>query len=119
MKRKGDLAEAQAAAFLSTLGYRIQTKNYRSRFGEIDIIAWEGKTLCFVEVKSRASLDFGSPAEAVNHTKQQKIIKSAAHYLSTQFEDQNIACRFDVVSVVDKQLPDLIRNAFQQTTFHV
>ncbi|MCK5242926.1 YraN family protein [bacterium] len=113
MKRKGEIAEAQAAAFLTSQGYRLHCKNYRCRYGEIDIIAWEGKTLCFIEVKSRASREFGIPAEAVNRKKQRKIGKVAAHYLVCHFYGQDLACRFDVVSVLEKQIPEIFRDAFQ------
>jgi len=118
---KGVEGEALAAAFLIKQGYRILEQNYRSASGEIDIIAREGETLVFVEVKTRSSLRFGPPQGAVDVRKQAKITQVALSYLS----EKNSAlsdCRFDVVAILSPvqgtKLPkgpvlELIRNAFE------
>lgn len=94
----GGSGEDIAAAFLQDLGYVIVTRNYRKRFGEIDIIAEEGDTLVFVEVKTRSSSAFGSPFEAVDARKQRRMAKAALDYLSSR-KLHGRAARFDVVAV--------------------
>jgi putative endonuclease len=114
-KHTGEMGESLAAAYLSRSGYRIVTRNYRCRFGEIDIVAREGETLVFVEVKSRRSGSYGDPQLAVGLPKQKKISRIALQYLSETNLSHSPA-RFDVVAV--KFLPEgprleLIRNAFE------
>jgi putative endonuclease len=114
-KRTGEKGEELAAAHLTEAGYRIIDRNYRCFFGEIDIVAEEGATLVFVEVKSRRSDAYGPPQLAVGREKQKKISRIALHYLSEHRLRQRPA-RFDVVAV--KLLPaghriELIRNAFE------
>ena len=114
-KRTGEKGEELAAAYLTEAGYRIIERNYRCVFGEIDIVAEEGNTLVFVEVKSRRSESYGDPQLAVGHQKQKKISKIALHYLSAK-NLRHRPARFDVVAV--KLLSegcriDLIRNAFE------
>lgn len=111
----GKRGEALAAAHLAENGYRIVERNYRCLFGEIDIVAEEGGTLVFVEVKSRRSMAYGDPQLAVGHEKQKKISRIAMHYLNEKGLCHRRA-RFDVVAV--KLLPaghsiELIRNAFE------
>ena len=77
-KELGQKGEETAALYLRRKGYKIIEQNYRySRLGEIDLIAQEGKDLVFVEVKTRSSLSFAEPEEAVNYQKQKRIIKLA------------------------------------------
>lgn len=78
--KTGKLAEDFAVNFLSQKGYKILTRNFRSRFGEIDIIAKDGDTLVFVEVKARWNRNFGLPEESVTASKIQKIIKTSQYY---------------------------------------
>jgi putative endonuclease len=116
-KHTGKKGEGLAAAYLAEAGYRIVERNYRCFFGEIDIVAWEGETLVFAEVKSRRSEAYGTPQLAVGREKQKKISKIALHYLSEKHLHRCPA-RFDVVAV--KLLPqgptiELIRNAFELT----
>jgi putative endonuclease len=111
----GKRGEELAAAHLAGAGYRIIERNYRCLLGEIDIVAEEGETLVFVEVKSRRSAAYGDPQQAVGYQKQKKISRIAAHYLQEK-RLCNRAARFDVVAV--KLLPgqvqiELIRNAFE------
>jgi len=78
--KAGKLAEDFAARLLSSKGYKIIDRNFRSRFGEIDIIATKGDCLIFIEVKARWSLKFGRPEEAVTAEKIRKITKTAEYY---------------------------------------
>ena len=97
-KTLGDQGEAYAADYLRQNGYRILTRNYRTKVGEIDLIADDHGTLVFIEVKTRRSVRFGTPAEAVNYKKKQKIIQTAYWYLYEQ-RRENTICRFDVLEV--------------------
>jgi putative endonuclease len=90
--------ESLAAIYLKRQGYLIIEQNYRTRMGEIDIIAKEGEMLVIVEVKTRATDVFGEPEMAVNKQKQRSIVKAADAYI--QQNDLNIETRFDVVSVI-------------------
>jgi putative endonuclease len=110
----GNIGEIQAAGFLESLGYQILFRNYRTRGSEIDIIAREKDTICFIEVKSRSSDRFGSPEEAVTLVKQRKIVRAASIFLQeNHLEDRS--CRFDVVAIIrqdGKEKFSLIRDAF-------
>jgi len=94
----GERGENAAAKFLRNLGYKIITRNFRCDVGEIDIVARDGKTLVFVEVKTRAD-DGPTPEEQVNTVKQHQITKAARFYLSRYGTPQPPA-RFDVVAIV-------------------
>lgn len=94
----GDRGENLAARYLRNRGYRIITRNYRSETGEIDIVARDGKTIVFVEVKTRM-YDDPAPEDQVNTHKQHQITKAAKTYLSRYGVPQPPA-RFDVVAVV-------------------
>ncbi len=111
----GKSGEDIAAGFLKEQGYSIIVRNYKSRFGEIDIIAWDKDTLCFVEVKTRQSKKFGLPQEAVTKIKQIQISKSALAFLKERaFLDRK--ARFDIVSVnysEGKPKEELIKDAFE------
>ncbi len=113
----GKRGEELAAAYLAEAGYRIVERNYRCIFGEIDIVAEEGETLVFVEVKSRRSDAYGDPQLAVGHRKQNKLSRIAMHYLEEKRLRHHPA-RFDVVAVKlppSHQKIELIRNAFDLT----
>lgn len=85
--------------YLQKRGYRILARNFRKAFAEVDIIALHKKTLVFIEVKTRSSLQFGSPAEAVHAVKQRRLSKIALEYMMQEgFANQ--CARFDVVSVL-------------------
>lgn len=110
----GKSGEEAAVELLKASGYKILARNYKTRIGEIDIIAFQGDTLCFIEVKSRNSLRFGLPQEAVSAEKQRQISKAALSFLKSN-NLLNRKARFDVVSVLyskDGPKLDLIRNAF-------
>lgn len=114
-KTLGTMGEDIAFGYLIQNGYTILTRNYRNTLGEVDIIAKDNNTLCFIEVKARTTEDFGSPFEAVSRSKQRQIIRVATWYLQeNQLKD--ISVRFDVIGIVfgnstDLKI-DLIKNAF-------
>ena len=80
-------------------GYEIVERNWRCRQGEIDIIASRDSVLVICEVKTRATADFGSPASAVDSTKQQRLRRLAAHWLS-EHPNSRVSVRFDVAAVI-------------------
>ena len=107
----GAEGEELAARLLSLHGYCLEEKNYRCPFGEIDLIAREGETCVFVEVKLRSSLGAGWPSEAVDPRKQQRIRRSAREYLYQRGISAHTPCRFDVLEIVGDRYR-IIRNAF-------
>jgi len=111
----GKEGEKIAAGFLRENQYRILKMNYKNRFGEIDVIAKDKDTICFIEVKARTSDEFGLPEEALTPAKQKKISQVAVSFLKEKkLLDQK--ARFDVVSVMDAEgIPkiNLIKNAFE------
>ncbi|MCM8791556.1 MAG: YraN family protein [Candidatus Omnitrophica bacterium] len=110
----GKKGENWAEEFLKKHGYKIIEKNFYTPFGQIDIIALDNNILCFIEVKTRRSVYFGFPEEAVSFTKQRKIIKVASLYLKEK-RILDTKVRFDVISIVcrdDDYRIKLIRNAF-------
>ncbi|MBY0271084.1 MAG: YraN family protein [Burkholderiales bacterium] len=112
MNPRGEQAEALAADFLRGRGLRITARNYRCRYGEIDLIAREGATVVFVEVRSRASDTYGGAAASITAAKREKLIKTARHYLAGVTPLP--ACRFDAV-LVSGEPPrvEWIRNAIE------
>jgi len=110
----GSLGEEAAVGLLKENGYKILVRNYKDALGEIDIVARDKDTFCFIEVKTRNSLNFGLPQEAVSRAKQRQISKVALNFLKkNKLLDKK--ARFDVVSVVysgDKPQLDLIKDAF-------
>lgn len=116
-QRFGKKAEDLAARHLKRHGYKLITRNYRTKVGEIDIIAREGRTLVFIEVKARRSSRYGSPKAAVTARKQHQIAKAALWYLKETGQMQAKA-RFDVVAVnrQDREATiEIVRNAFELT----
>ena len=95
MNRKGEPAEDLAAAFLESRGLKVLERNYRCRFGEIDIVAASGTTVVFVEVRARRSDAFGGAAGSITGAKRRRLIAAARHYLARRRVAG--ACRFDVV----------------------
>ena len=110
----GKRGEELAIGHLKALKYRILERNFKCRLGEIDIIARDKSTLVFIEVKTRATKDFGGPAAAVHERKQRQLSKVALVYL-TQKKLFDVPARFDVVAVeLTPPSPNIevIRNAF-------
>ena len=97
MNTLGKEGEDIAAAFLKKKGFRIIEKNYRTAFGEIDIIAQDRGVIVFVEVKTRSDITFGYPFEAVNPKKREKISKVALCFMKRQKKE--FPSRFDVMSI--------------------
>lgn len=95
----GKLGEDLAVGELERRGYAVLARRFRTRYGEIDIIARDGGTLVFVEVKARESAEFGTAAEAVTRWKQRRLVRMAGYYLSGLLGEPP-ACRFDVVAIM-------------------
>ncbi|MCD8076109.1 MAG: YraN family protein [Lachnospiraceae bacterium] len=100
----GSAYEARAAAHLESLGYHIICQNYRTRAGEIDLVARHQGYLVFVEVKYRSDRSSGSAAEAVDFKKQQRIIRVARWYLMEHHLPEETPVRFDVVAFDENQV---------------
>jgi putative endonuclease len=114
----GQAGEEAAVQYLLQQGYRILQRNYRCRFGEIDLIAREGKTLAFIEVKTRRSQRFGPASSAVTLEKQRHLIKASQVYMAQMGKSDEL-CRFDVVTIEMDACRihiELIKNAFQLPT---
>ncbi len=112
---KGKAGEDNAIRVLKKNGYRIIERNYRCRYGEIDIIARDGDTIVFVEVKTRSNSSFGPPKASVDHRKQRHIIKAATEYLA-RCGLMDRPARFDVVGIELKgqgYSAELVKNAFE------
>ena len=111
----GKKGESLAARHLKQSGYRIIEKNFRTKQGEIDIIAKDKDTIVFVEVKSRKNDRFGNPKWAITPWKQRKISMVALEYLKAT-QQINVKARFDVVSInraQESRRIELIKNAFE------
>ena len=109
-KSKGKAAEEKAASYLKSLGYEILERNFRSKFGEIDIIAKDKDTLVIVEVRSKSYSFFGTPEETISKSKAKKIIKTAEFYIQTKNPNfENV--RFDIISILHNNISH-IKNAF-------
>ena len=108
----GQAAEQRALDYLRQQGLKLIASNYRSRFGEIDLILRDGDVLVFTEVRLRSSEDFGGARASITVTKQARLIKTAQQYLM-QFA-RPPACRFDVVllGAVNSGTIEWIRDAF-------
>ena len=107
----GPWGEAAAAAYLRKKGFRIEAMNYRTRLGEIDIIAKDGKYYVFIEVKFRASGSAGFSLEAIDHRKAMRIRNAAVYYLFSHQFPEETPCRFDAAGIDGEEIT-YIRNAF-------
>ena len=115
-RAEGMQGEALVARYLRERGYRLAAHGSCSRYGEIDLIAWDGDVLCFVEVKTRTNLDIALPREYVTPQKQNKLRKTARMYLAEKRLD--CPARFDVAEVYaehgfDEARIEYLENAFQ------
>lgn len=106
----GQSAESRAEAFLQSRGLKLLARNWRCRFGEIDLVMQEGATLVFIEVRLRNRSDYGGAAASVTPAKQKKLLAAARQYLATL--KTLPPCRFDVVALTGDAPPDWIKNAF-------
>lgn len=111
---RGKVGEDDAVSWLERQGYRVVERNVVNHAGEIDVVAREGETLCFVEIKARASAAYGLAIEAVDFRKQRRISRAASLYLAMK-GPRDAPCRFDVLGL-DKQGDGwrytLVRDAF-------
>jgi putative endonuclease len=98
-KELGRWGEEQGCRYLVDHGYRIVYQNYRCPVGEIDIIASKDGSLAFVEVKTRRTTAYGTPAEAVNYKKQMKYMKASLYFLNDR-KWRDVDCRFDILEVI-------------------
>ncbi|WP_195267063.1 YraN family protein [Eubacterium sp. 1001713B170207_170306_E7] len=98
-KQKGDHGEDMAARYLQAKGHVILTRNYRKKTGEIDLISQIGETVVFTEVKLRTTEAYGTPAQAVDYRRQQRLAKTALWYLQEN-DLFNWNARFDVVEIL-------------------
>jgi len=113
----GKLGEKLARKFLQKRGYHIQETNFHCREGEIDIIAQQKDYIVFIEVRTKSSLDFGSPEESITSAKKEKLIASALTYINTH-QNLHSSWRIDVFYIEIEQLGkkigiDLFVNAFR------
>jgi putative endonuclease len=108
--RAGQIAEDRAARFLERQELPVIARNHRCRGGEIDLVCRDGRTLVFVEVRSRTNGDFGGAAASITLAKQRRIILAARHYLATTGRHGH-DCRFDCV-LIDGECIEWIKNAF-------
>ena len=110
----GKRGEDLACAELEKLGYVIVDRRFRTRCGELDIVARDGGVLVFVEVRARSGGSFGTPFETVTWRKRQRISQMAVSYLCVK-RLAMVACRFDVVSIIEQhgtRTIELVRGAF-------
>ena len=114
--RKGLRFEDRARSYLTRQGLGLLETNFRSRFGEIDLIMQEGETICFVEVKYRESSDYGGAASTITRSKQRKLVKTALFYLTRHRRYAQRPLRFDAL-LIQRQADgseriEWIKNAF-------
>lgn len=113
--RLGQRGEEQAAQYLRAQGYRLLARNWRKREGELDIVAMDGDTLVFVEVKTRRTVRYGVAEESVDERKQARLAQLAQRFIDENPQLAFRECRFDVVVIDMTVLPTqirLYRNAF-------
>jgi len=107
----GGEAEETAARFLERNGLEVVARNYRTRMGEIDLVAREGSTLVFVEVRMRTSARFGGAAASVDFRKRSRIEAAARHFLARLAHEP--PCRFDVLTLDGDNRASWLRGAFE------
>lgn len=110
-KKLGKEGEKKARSYLKRRGWKILEKNYKTPFGEIDIIAEKGEVVAFIEVKTRLSDIYGAPSEAVSNERKLRYIRGANYYFMNKIIDCTV--RFDIIEVFKSEL-NHIDNAFGQ-----
>lgn len=111
-QRSGRLAEDAVLAAATARKLRLVERNYRTRYGELDLIVSDGKTLIIIEVRYRGRSDYGLAVESVTRAKQQRIIAATRGFLATHAIWRNAAVRFDVVGVDSQGQINWIEQAF-------
>jgi putative endonuclease len=112
----GHLAETTSAKHIEKQGLKVVERNFRSRRGEIDIVALDQDSLVFVEVRYRRSLNYGHPLETVDFRKQSKLVATAQYFLRKYPQYANRDCRFDVIALAGHPVRgqiEWIKNAFE------
>jgi len=113
-KQLGAKAEQAAERYLVAKGLKLLTRNFNSRFGEVDLIMRDKKSLVFIEVRMRNNPKFGSAFDSVDIHKQQRLYRAACYYLITQKVEQNCPMRFDVIAVNSTNFSiEWLKNAFE------
>ena len=114
-QKLGREGEELARRFLLSKGYKIVKRNFRTTFGEIDLIAYQKKVLAFIEVRTKTSSNFGTPEESISLGKKKKISRVASFYLKAKrLKENEIDCRFDVVCITRTPFTiKLFKDAFQ------
>lgn len=113
MSQRGRHAEDLAAVFLQQRGLEVLERNYRCRFGEIDLIVRDGRTLVFVEVRQRTGDGFGGAAASITAAKRGRLARAARHYLAGTARMPQ--CRFDALLVSGaNDSVEWIKNAFEE-----
>lgn len=107
---KGDAAETEALQHLVGQGLKLLARNYRCRFGEIDLILEDGATLVFVEVRRRSGNGFGGAIGSITPAKRARLIATAEHYLAQR---KPSPCRFDAVLLQGAEPIRWVKNAFE------
>ena len=113
-RETGRVGEELAAAFVGRLGYRVVVRNFRCRAGEIDLVALDGDTVVFLEVRTRSGAGRGTPLESVDGRKQAQVGRVARHYLAMRGWHER-AARFDVIGIrwdADPPSVEHVRGAF-------
>lgn len=113
----GRLGEQYAVRVLTAQGYNIVETNWRCVAGEIDIVAQEGQTWVFVEVKSRRFTRFGEPEEAITPPKQRRMLRCAQCYIA-QHNLEDVVCRLDVVAIVMSKSNQIISSRLYRDAVH-
>ena len=111
-RKVGTEKEDRAAAFIESHGGQVTERNFRSRMGEIDLIARDSGSICFIEVKYRKNASNGHPADAVGSRKQFTICRVADYYRMKKHLPDNIPYRFDVIGIIGDEIT-WYKNAFQ------
>jgi putative endonuclease len=92
-------SESVARTHVERLGYQVLAQNHTLRGGEIDLIAQDGATLVFIEVKQRTTSRYGTPAEAITARKLERLRRAALHYMVTRYRRDDLPLRFDAILV--------------------
>ena len=113
-RKLGTVAEHSAMQWLAARGLGVITRNWRCRFGEIDLVLQDGSTIVFAEVRLRSNPRFGGAAASIDARKQAKLVASAQLFLAARPALRALPCRFDAVLLCDTDGNDVewIRNAF-------
>ncbi len=112
-QQRGQISEGLAREYLEKQGLCFVEKNFRAKCGEIDLIMRDKEHLVFIEVRYRHQDDHGNGLDSISKAKQQRIIKTARHYLQQKDLAEKACCRFDAIGVTSIQKITWIKDAFQ------